>query len=244
MGRTSDLHAGQWNTPSGSLRISGWPHSQGWAPRASGNPTMSRRISSAEPSRGKAQEPHRVKLGPKETISPDSQNGQRMKCCLDAVRNGTLIAVSFVGRRSVAGMLSCGFVPLEMEDHREDEAHPATGHPVSRDLQRPLDVRGSNLHPAAEASLADLDGHAYHFGAPLFFASPLQLPERATTPGAGSFYQERYREIGWSGIGRKEDQGEEIHRRSERRHKITQRGFRFPSVVSLCRGRLEPDQPP
>jgi hypothetical protein len=173
IGRTSDLHAGQWNTPSGSLRISEWP------PRASGNPTMSRRFSSAEPSSGKAQEPH-----------------------------------------------------------------PAAGHPVSRDLRRPLDVRGSNLHPAAEASLADLDGHAYHFGAHLFFASPLQLPERATTPGAGSFYQERYREIGWSGIGRKEDQGEEIHRRSERRHKITQRGFRFPSVVSLCRGRLEPDQPP
>jgi hypothetical protein len=104
MGRTSDLHAGQWNTPSGSLRISGCPHSQGWAPRASGRPVISRRVSSVEPTSGIPHEPQRAKSCPKEASSPDSQNGQMMWDGMDAVLDGTLIAVSFAGCQPVAGM--------------------------------------------------------------------------------------------------------------------------------------------
>ncbi len=98
MGKTSEPHAGQWNTPSGNLRISGWPHSQAWTPRESGRSTMSRRDSSAEPSSGRPQESQRVKPGPLETSKPDSQNGQMMLSTLDAVGDGTLIAVSFAAR--------------------------------------------------------------------------------------------------------------------------------------------------
>jgi hypothetical protein len=98
MGKTSEPHAGQWNTPSGSLRISGWPHSQAWTPRASGRSTISRRVSSAEPSSGNPQESQRAKPGPLETSKPDAQNGQMMLSPLDAVGDGTLIAVSFGAR--------------------------------------------------------------------------------------------------------------------------------------------------
>src|SRR5918997_6052259 len=93
MGKTSEPQAGQWNTPSGRLRISGWPHSQAWTPRASGRPTTSCKVSSREPSSGRPQEPQRAKPGPLETSKPDSQNGQMMWCGLDAVGDGTLIAV-------------------------------------------------------------------------------------------------------------------------------------------------------
>src|ERR687897_577311 len=78
MDKTSDLHAGQWNTPPSSSRISGWPHSQGWAPRASGRPMMFSRVSSVEPSSGSPQESQRAKPWPNETSLPDSQNGQTM----------------------------------------------------------------------------------------------------------------------------------------------------------------------
>jgi hypothetical protein len=60
---------------------------------------MSRRDSSAEPSKGKAQESQRAKPGPLETSKPDSQNGQMMWSSLDAVEDGILIAVSFAARK-------------------------------------------------------------------------------------------------------------------------------------------------
>ena len=85
MGKTSEPHAGQWNTPSGSLRIPGWPHSQAWTPKASGRSTISRRDSNAEPSSGRPQESQRAKPDPLETSKPDSQNGQIMWSGLDAV---------------------------------------------------------------------------------------------------------------------------------------------------------------
>jgi hypothetical protein len=66
---------------------------------------MYRKVSSVEPTSGIPQEPQRAKSCPKETSSPDSQNGQTMWCALEAVRDGTLIAVSFIGCRSVAAML-------------------------------------------------------------------------------------------------------------------------------------------
>jgi hypothetical protein len=56
---------------------------------------MSCRDSSAEPSSGNPQEAQRAKPGPLETSKPDSQNGQMMLSTLDAVGDGTLIAVSF-----------------------------------------------------------------------------------------------------------------------------------------------------
>src|SRR5919112_4582678 len=98
MGKTSEPQAGQWNTLSGSSRISGWPHSQAWTPRASGRPTTSRRVSSAEPSSGNPQESQRAKPGPLERSKPDSQNGQMMWSSLDAVGDRTLIAASFAAR--------------------------------------------------------------------------------------------------------------------------------------------------
>jgi hypothetical protein len=104
VGSTSEPQAGQWYTPSGSFRISGCPHSQGWAPRASGSPTISRKVSSAEPTSGSPQELQRAKSCPKETSSPDSQNGQMMWCALYNLLDGTLIAVSFIGSRLFAEM--------------------------------------------------------------------------------------------------------------------------------------------
>ena len=98
MGKTSERHAGQWSTPSGSSRISGWPHSQGWEPDASGKPITSRKVSSTEPSRGNLQEPQRAKPGARETSSPDSQNGQMTQCGLDAVLGIAFIAFPFVAR--------------------------------------------------------------------------------------------------------------------------------------------------
>src|SRR5918998_6363482 len=98
MGKTSEPQAGQWNTPSGSLRISGWQHSQAWTTRASGRSTMSRRDSSAEPSSGNPQESQRAKPGPLETSKPDSQNGQMIWSSLDALGDRTLIAASFAPR--------------------------------------------------------------------------------------------------------------------------------------------------
>src|SRR5919112_6762063 len=103
IGRTSEPHAGQWNTLSGSSRISGCPHSQGWAPRASGRPITSRRVSSVEPTSGNPQKSQRAKLGPKEMSLPDSQNGHKMRRNSDAACDGALIVVSFVGCRSLAG---------------------------------------------------------------------------------------------------------------------------------------------
>ena len=47
-----------------------------WTPSALGRPTLSRRVSSMEPSNGNLQESQRVKPGPKATSSPGSQNGQ------------------------------------------------------------------------------------------------------------------------------------------------------------------------
>src|SRR5215216_1066177 len=102
LGSTSEPQAGQWNTLSGSLRISGWPHSQGWAPRASGSPTISRKVSSVEPSSGNPQEPQRAMPAPKKASSADSQKGQVMWCALESVADETLMAVSFIGCRSVA----------------------------------------------------------------------------------------------------------------------------------------------
>jgi hypothetical protein len=98
MGKTSEPQAGQGNTPSGSLRISGCPHSQEWSPRASGSPTTSCKVSSRDPSNGNPQEPQRAKLGVKETSLPDSQNGQMTQCDLDAVLGRAFIAVPFVAR--------------------------------------------------------------------------------------------------------------------------------------------------
>src|SRR5215217_3186162 len=57
--------------------------------------------------------------------------------------------------------------------YREEEADAATGLPLSRDLQRLLERGGSDLHPAREVTLTDLDGHAYHL-----CALPLYLPQR------------------------------------------------------------------
>src|SRR5215208_6543921 len=102
LGRTSEPQAGQWNTLSGSLRISGCPHSQGWAPRASGSPTISRKVSKTEPSSGNPQEGQRAKPGPTKESSPDSQKGQMMLCALDAVPDESLMAVSFIGYRSAS----------------------------------------------------------------------------------------------------------------------------------------------
>jgi hypothetical protein len=76
----------------------GQPPHLGITPRASGRPTTSRRVSSAEPSSGNPQESQRAKPGPLETSKPDSQNGQMMWSSLDAVGDRTLIAASFAAR--------------------------------------------------------------------------------------------------------------------------------------------------
>jgi len=102
MGRTSEPQAGQRNTPSGSIRISGCPHSQGWAPRTSGSPTISRKVSKTEPTSGNPQEGQWAKPGPKMAGSPDSQKGQMMWCALKSVPDATLKAVSFIGCRSAS----------------------------------------------------------------------------------------------------------------------------------------------
>jgi hypothetical protein len=57
---------------------------------------MSSKVSSAEPTSGNPHEPQRAKPSPKVTSSPDSHKGQMMWRALDAVRDGTFIAVSFV----------------------------------------------------------------------------------------------------------------------------------------------------
>jgi hypothetical protein len=87
----------------------------GVAAHGVGQPTTSCRVSRAEPSRGSAQELQRATPSPTKPTSPDSQNGQRMWCALDALTDGTLIAVSFVGCGSLPEypLASCGSVLLE-----------------------------------------------------------------------------------------------------------------------------------
>src|SRR5215203_6953835 len=50
--------------------------------------------------------------------------------------------------------------------YREDEAHPTARFPCPCDLQRPLDGRGGDPHPARKGSLTNLDAHTYHVRIP------------------------------------------------------------------------------
>jgi hypothetical protein len=49
----------------------------------------------------------------------------------------------------------------------EEEAHPATGFPFSRHLERLLDGRGGDLLPLRESALTDLSGYPDHLCPPL-----------------------------------------------------------------------------
>lgn len=58
MGSTSERHAGQWKTSSGRQHISGWPHSQGCFPRASGRATICLSIPTMVWSKAHSQKSH------------------------------------------------------------------------------------------------------------------------------------------------------------------------------------------
>ena len=59
-GSTSEPQAGQCKTLSGRRRISGWPHSQGWLPNASGRAVTCLRVSSIAPLTRSPQAGHRA----------------------------------------------------------------------------------------------------------------------------------------------------------------------------------------
>jgi hypothetical protein len=89
-GTTSEPQAGHQYTPSGSRRISGWPHSQAWPPTASGRLVTPCRVSRSGPLRRPPHESQRAELCPKDRSSCASQKGQVRRC--DLVANASSIS--------------------------------------------------------------------------------------------------------------------------------------------------------
>ena len=111
MGRTSEPQAGQWYTRSGSIRISGCPHSQAWIPKASGKAAICSRVPKIAPSTERPQESQQASSGPRGNSSPDPHAGQRMWRGPDVVRDGAFIAGRLVGCQHFAGTYLYGTVP-------------------------------------------------------------------------------------------------------------------------------------
>src|SRR5215213_10089519 len=84
--------------------------------------------------------------------------------------------------------------------YREEEAYPASRLPFSCQLQRQLDGGGGDPHPAREDTLANLDAHAYHLGAPLLLLSVSPSAEVCCVSGAEGLWSRRYCEAGGRGI--------------------------------------------
>src|SRR5919107_2141123 len=67
--------------------------------------------------------------------------------------------------------------------YQEDETHPAARFPCPCNLQRPLDGRGGDPHPARKGSLTNLDAHTYHVRIPPLPRSLRSVTDLRSLPG-------------------------------------------------------------
>ena len=85
--------------------------------------------------------------------------------------------------------------------YREEEAYLASTLSSPCDVQRPLDGRCGDPHPAREDALADFEAHAYHHRAPFSYRSV--SPRCATASRRRRPLVRKYMEAGGRGISLK-----------------------------------------